>query len=248
MKLKFSKFPAGTSNSSGSACDVLFIHGTGSSARMWESQVSFLNDLGHNCFAIDLRGHGESEEPCEPTDLAVHTDDILETLDSADIRFPCAFVGHSLGAIISVSMAQTRPELFKVVFAAALPARVLKPVSLVFRVFMGTTFDTIKTSGVHRNWSFRPRTLIETERHALEEIMRNFEAVDFLTEPPVLQCPLHLAAGRFDPVAPCVYAVDLHKRLPSSTLEIFEMAGHNFMDMYPEKFNSWLEKGLAELS
>ena len=225
--------------------DILFIHGTGSKSDMWSAQISQMLELGHRCYTVDLRGHGSSPEPGEKTDLAVHIDDVSETIHDSDIAFPCVFVGHSLGAIISVSMAASSPELFSMVFAAGLPARVLKPVSLAFRVFMRTGYNGIKKSGLHKNWSFRPRTLIETERHALEQIMHNFEDVDFLAKPPRVACPLHLAAGRFDPVAPCHYAVRLHELLPQSTLKIFELAGHNFMDTHEREFNTWLMDGLG---
>jgi len=229
----------------GKPLDILFIHGTGSKSDMWAAQVSQMLELGHRCYTVDLRGHGSSPEPGEKTDLAVHIEDVLETIQDSDITFPCVFVGHSLGAIISVSMAASSPELFAMVFAAGLPARVLKPVSLAFRVFMRTGYNGIKKSGLHKNWSFRPRTLIETERHALEQIMHNFEGVDFLAKPPQVACPLHLAAGRFDPVAPCHYAVRLHQLLPKSTLKIFELAGHNFMDTHGREFNTWLMDGLG---
>lgn len=250
MKLSVSKSPFLSSQASIDGAgkpDVVLIHGTGSSGQMWQTQVDFLNHLGHNCYNIDLRGHGSSVEPGDPADLVVHAADIVETLNDIGLDGPVVFVGHSLGAIISVSLAESHAHLVKAVFAAGLPGRVLKPMSLVFRMFMGTGYDAIKKSGVHEKWAFRPRTLINTERHALEQILQNFESVDLLSSPPKLSCPLHLAAGRFDPVAPCHYAIRLHKVLPDSTLTIFEMAGHNFMDMYPEKFNQWLNAGLEKL-
>lgn len=227
--------------------DVVLIHGTGSSGQMWQTQVDYLNHLGHNCYNIDLRGHGSSGEPGDPADLIVHAADVAETLGEIGLNGPAVFVGHSLGAIISVSLAESQSDMVKAVFAAGLPGRVLKPMSLAFRMFMGTGYDAIKKSGMHEKWAFRPRTLINTERHALEQILQNFESVDLLTSPPKLSCPLHLAAGRFDPIAPCHYAIRLHKAMPDSTLTIFEMAGHNFMDMYPEKFNQWLNAGLSKL-
>lgn len=227
--------------------DVVLIHGTGSSAKMWQPQIEFLSNLGHSCHSLNLRGHGDTSDPLEITDLAVHTADVLETIANSEIKFPAVFLGHSLGAIISVTLAENNPELVAAVFAAGLPGRVLKPVSFFFRIFMGTTFDVIKKSNIHQNWGFRPRTLINTERHALEQIMYNFKDLDYVTNLPRIQCPIHLAAGRFDPVAPCIYSVQMHKKLPDSTLTIFEIAGHNFMDTQPRKFNQWLESGLDSL-
>jgi pimeloyl-ACP methyl ester carboxylesterase len=224
--------------------DVIFLHGTGSAGEMWEKQAEFLSERGYRCFVVDLRGHGSSHEPGEHTDINVHINDVLETLQHVGVKYPAAFVGHSLGAIISVSLAERRPELFFTILAAGLPGRVLKPISYAFKLFMNHSYDAIKRSKMHVKWSWRPRTLIETRRHALEQILLNFEDIDFIERMPNLPCTLHLAAGRFDPVAPCHYIVKLHKLLPNTTLKIFEFCGHNFMDTFPDVFNQWILSGL----
>jgi len=224
--------------------DLIFLHGTGSAGEMWKGQIEFFTARGYRCYVIDLRGHGATDEPGEFTNLDVHLADVVETLESADIKFPAAFIGHSLGAIISVTLAQSRPELFKTILAAGLPGRVLKPVSYVFKLFMDHSYDHIKKSNMHKNWGWRPRTLIDTNKHSLEQIMLNFGDVNFVDHVPQLPCTLHLAAGRFDPVAPCHYAVQIHKKMPNSTLKIFELAGHNFMDTYADSFNQWILSGL----
>lgn len=224
--------------------DVVLIHGTGSRGAMWQAQIDLLTDLGHRCFVIDLRGHGDSDEPQEPTDIAVHNADVLETVRHYGVRMPAIWIGHSLGAIISVTLAQEHPECFERIFAAGLPGRVLGFMAYFFKLFLRHSYDRIKSSGIHASWSFRPRTLIETRRHALEEICKNFKGLDFVTSPPVLHCPVHFAAGRFDPVAPCIYTARVHKAMPNSTFKIFEMGGHNFMDTHPKSFNKWLVDNL----
>jgi len=174
----------------------------------------------------------------------VHIKDVMQTLEASDIKFPAAFIGHSLGAIISVTLAQQRPDLFAAILAAGLPGRVLKPISYVFKLFMQHLYDRIKSRNLHKNWGWRPRTLIDTNRHALEQILLNFESVDFVEQLPQVACTLHMAAGRFDPVAPCHFAEQIHKRVPNSTLKVFTLAGHNFMDTYPASFNQWILDGL----
>src|SRR5581483_5488532 len=102
--------------------DIVFIHGTGSNAKMWQSQVQFFTALGYACTLIDLRGHGQSDEPNERTDLNIHRQDLLETLQASDVRLPAYFIGHSLGAIVALDLAEKNPELVKAVFAACIPA------------------------------------------------------------------------------------------------------------------------------
>lgn len=250
MRLALHQFDAKASDqahSSASACpDLIFIHGTGSSAEMWAPQVELLTSLGYRCFVIDLRGHGQSKEPGELTDLAVHNADVIETLQNSPVRLPAVFVGHSLGSIIAVTLAEQRPELISLIFAAGFPGRVLKIVSLAFKVFMQKAYEWIKSSNMHKGWAFRPRTLIETEKHSLNQIVANFGDLDFVTNLPKVKCRVHIASGRFDPVAPAVYAVKVHKALPNSTFKMFEWAGHNFMDTHPKTFNKWLIDGLKQ--
>lgn len=232
------------SGKSAELLDLVFLHGTGSAGDMWKNQVAFFTARGYRCYVIDLRGHGLTKDPCEHTDLAVHLSDVVETLEASDIQFPAAFVGHSLGAMISVTLAQSRPEMFKTVLAAALPGRVLKPVTYAFKLFMEHSYDHVKKKNMHQNWNWRNRTLIETNKHALEQIVLNFGDLDFVTNAPQMACTLHLAAGRFDPVAPCHYATQIHKKVPGSTLKVFELGGHNFMDTFKESFNQWILSGL----
>jgi pimeloyl-ACP methyl ester carboxylesterase len=227
--------------------DVIFIHGTGSSAEMWQPQVELLTAKGYRCFVIDLRGHGKTPEPGEHTDLAVHNADVVETIENSPIKLPAIFVGHSLGAIISVTLAEQKPEMVALVFAAGFPGRVLKPVTLFFKLFMGHSlgYRAIKERNMHKDWAFRPRTLIETDKHSLEQIAANFGDLDFVTNAPKVQCMVHVAAGRFDPVAPSYYARQVYKALPRATFKMFEWGGHNFMDTHPRVFNQWLTDGLA---
>ena len=62
-------------------------------------------------------------------------------------------------------------------------------------------------------WAFRPRTLIETQKHSLSQIVENFGDLDFVTNLPKVKCRVHIAAGRFDPVAPSFYAQQVHRDL-----------------------------------
>lgn len=220
--------------------DVILIHGTGSSADMWLSQVEVLNGLGHRCFLPDLRGHGDSPELYEKTSLEVHVEDLLETLAGLPVTYPAVFVGHSLGALISLVLASKRPELASLLFLAALPARVPKLVPGAFRLFLNGPFQSMQNSSWQDKLPWRQKLLFKTDHHSLSEIVDNFGAYDLLSERPTVSCPVHLAAGRFDPVAPCVYIEKVHKSMPESTLKVFELGGHNFMDYHKQAFNHWI--------
>lgn len=226
--------------------DVVLIHGTGSNGEMWQKQLEFLHKRGHRAYALDLRGHGLSEEPLDITDLEVHIADVMETLQTLDLRYPIVFIGHSLGSILAINIAERHPEMVQRVFAASLPGRVPKPMVAAFRWFLKDAFPKLQSLELGHRLPWRERTLLETKVHTLEQIVANFEDVNFVDRKINVSCPVHLSVGRFDPVAPCVYVEHIHKALPTSTLKIYEWSGHNFMDLQHKSFNKWLTQHLDE--
>ncbi|MCC6976900.1 MAG: alpha/beta hydrolase [Candidatus Melainabacteria bacterium] len=226
--------------------DVVLLHGTGSNGEMWNRQLEFLHARGHRAYALDLRGHGLSEEPLDTTDLEVHVTDVMETLQTLGLNFPIVFVGHSLGSILSMTIAERHPDMVRRVFAASLPGRVPKAMEVAFRWFLKGAFPKLQSLDVGKNLAWRERTLLETKVHTLEQIVENFGGVNFVDRQLNVSCPVHFSVGRFDPVAPCVYVEHIHKSMPHSTLKIYEWSGHNFMDVQYESFNNWLNQHLDE--
>jgi len=220
--------------------DFVFIHGTGSNSHMWDKTAEYFAKLGHRCLLVDLRGHGETPERFEKTDLPVHEQDVIETLSASSVRFPAYFVGHSLGAILSITIAHQKPEWFKAIFAASLPGRVLKPLPILLKMFVRGPKQFLCKLGVHRTFAWRERTLFEMHPHTLDQIALNFGEIDLLSKPLSVSCPIHFAAGRFDPVALYWHVLDMHKKAPGSTLITFPWGGHNFMDADSDKFNKWI--------
>jgi pimeloyl-ACP methyl ester carboxylesterase len=219
---------------------IVFLHGTGSNARMWKNQVSYFSRLGYPCTLIDLRGHGQSHEPYEKTDLVVHTQDVLDTLQNSKIKFPAYFVGHSLGAIVALSIAEKHPSLVKAVYAACAPGRLVKPVQFLLRIFLNGPFQALKESRVKHFLPWRERTLVEMPTFTMKEIANFFRESDLLTSTPKVSCPVHIGAARFDPLAIHGHSKMIHSKLPESTFQTFEWAGHNVMDYRTNDFNSWI--------
>lgn len=225
--------------------DVVLIHGTGGDASLWEPQIALLVERGYRCLVPELRGHGGTEEPGEKTGLDVHTQDLMETLEKRSVRFPAIFVGHSLGAIISMVLAEQRPELFGQILCVSMPGRVPSPVATIFRFLVTWPFEAIRGTIFHHSLPKRERILIDTELHSLREIVDNFASLNFVEHPPRVDCPVHFSVGRLDVVAPWVHVRTMHRALPNSTFKLFEWAGHSCMDDQPEEFNRWFLEKMA---
>ena len=166
------------------------------------------------------------------------------SLSLNQIKFPAYFVGHSLGAIISISLANKHPELIKAIFAAGMPGKVSPLINSAFKLFIKGPMQTLKDSDLKNHLGWRERTLIEMPLFTLEQISASFADIDFTNSLPPVDCPVHFACGRFDPIALCSHIKEMHKKIPDSTLQIFEWGGHNFMDASPAAFNAWISRYL----
>lgn len=243
MKLACKTF--GAANTRG---DIILIHGTGARAEMWSPQINWLESKNWRCIVPDLRGHGESAEPGERTDLKVHMQDLLETVEDFQVRWPAILVGHSLGSIISLELAAAHPELVKAILAVSLPGKVPRLTVSAFRIFLGLPYQNLRGTTIHRSLGWRERVLLETNQHALHQVLENFQDLDYVTDLPSISCPIHLAVGRLDPIAPWKHVETMHKSLPTSTFKVIEWAGHNCMDSQPEAFNRWFESSMDSVS
>lgn len=93
---------------------VLLIHGyTASIESNWVAPGVFQNlAKDHRVIAFDLRGHGKSDKPHDPTAYAGETvADAVRLLDHLGIR-QAHFVGYSLGATIVAKLVTTHPDRF----------------------------------------------------------------------------------------------------------------------------------------
>jgi len=88
---------------------VVFLHGGGLTAHTWDIVCLALREE-HRCFALDLRGHGDSEwSPALDYSLGAHLRDLEAFADHlGTARF--FLVGQSLGGIIGIGYASRRPR------------------------------------------------------------------------------------------------------------------------------------------
>lgn len=91
----------------GSAPTALLVHGVTANHRSWSSVASALP--GVDVVAPDLRGRGGSRSLPGPAGLCEHADDLAALLDHLEIG-SVVLVGHSMGAFVSVVMADRHPD------------------------------------------------------------------------------------------------------------------------------------------
>ena len=87
---------------------VVLIHGVGLRREIWAPQTSaLLNDF--TVIAYDTLGHGLSATPPVTVTLADYANQLESLLDHLDVA-RAAVVGHSMGALIALEFALTRPD------------------------------------------------------------------------------------------------------------------------------------------
>jgi pimeloyl-ACP methyl ester carboxylesterase len=91
---------------------VVFVHGFALAMASWHYQRRDLADVGRLVF-FDQRCHGRSTRGAdEDCTLAQLGRDLAVVLDAVAPRGPVVLVGHSMGGMTVMSLAQQRPDLF----------------------------------------------------------------------------------------------------------------------------------------
>lgn len=78
---------------------LVLIHGWAGSVAAWPTQLADLSGRAR-VLAVDLTGHGGSELPARPLDLATMADSVIAAMDEAGVR-RAVLVGHSNGVPVA---------------------------------------------------------------------------------------------------------------------------------------------------
>jgi pimeloyl-ACP methyl ester carboxylesterase len=88
----------------------VLVHGLASTSHIWDLVAPRLADAGHTVFALDQRGHGESEQPEDGYDFPSVVTDLSAFVSAAGVPRPFVLVGHSWGASVVLHFAVADPS------------------------------------------------------------------------------------------------------------------------------------------
>jgi pimeloyl-ACP methyl ester carboxylesterase len=91
----------------GEGTPLVLLHGLASNARIWDGVAPRLVAAGLRAAAVDLRGHGGSEQPDHGYDFATVCRDLQAALAALGVERP-VLVGHSWGANVALQYAAER--------------------------------------------------------------------------------------------------------------------------------------------
>jgi pimeloyl-ACP methyl ester carboxylesterase len=95
----------------GHGTPVLLLHATGFHAHLWDPIARQLSPR-YRVFALDARGHGDSEKPEDGYDWSAFIADVIGFMDALGLDGALG-AGHSLGATTLAGVASQRPDLFE---------------------------------------------------------------------------------------------------------------------------------------
>jgi pimeloyl-ACP methyl ester carboxylesterase len=133
---------------------LVFVHGFSLDMTTWHYQWTALSER-FRCVLFDLRAHGRSEKAATgDLSLQAMAHDLAAVIRSATPDGPVVLVGHSMGGMTILALAESRPELFGKEVAGV--AFVGTASSDLFRGAMGSMTELLRprlgslTQAVHR--------------------------------------------------------------------------------------------------
>lgn len=234
---------------------LVFVHGFGCDRDIWrfvapafESQCLTL--------AYDHAGCGRAVPAWDQgrhTHLAGYAEDLLEVMDAAALP-PAVCVAHSIGGVIALHAAQTRPERFEhVVLLAPSPRFVNDPPDYVggferedldemFHLMESNQFGWARFLAPIAMGEANPKPLVDQFEAALcalePRIARHFARLAFLVDARELmrqtRLPVTIVQCLRDGIAPPEVGQWMHRHMPGSRLREIDISGHCPHVSHPE--------------
>lgn len=98
---------------------LVLIHGFAAAAGHWRANAPAFAAAGWRVYGVDLLGFGASAQPFLVQDNRTWAQQVLHLVEQR-IQEPVVIVGHSLGALVGLTVAVSRPTLVKALVLAPL--------------------------------------------------------------------------------------------------------------------------------
>lgn len=248
-----------TARMSGRSGDaVLFVHGVGSTAAIWDYQLAALCDA-YRCFAIELRGNGVPKPEPDPSAITRegYVDDVLAVADAVNAqRFH--FVGCSLGGVVGFELWKRAPErVLSFTFVgsfAAYPKAEAYVQSVVAAVEEAGTMERFAHERAKRLGMPPGRRTDETIAQMACKTVEPYIAAthatwtgDYRDILGTIKVPTLVVCGERDTVAPLSFSEEIANGITGARLEVLPNAGHVTNADAPGAFNQLLRSFLDSI-
>jgi pimeloyl-ACP methyl ester carboxylesterase len=190
---------------------LLLLHQSPMSSEEFEAVLPLLSE-SRRCIAVDLMGHGASDEMAYEYSIEDYTRSIVEFMDALEINRACV-IGHHTGASIAVELAASQPARVSRLVLSGCPVwgREKWQKYLELPTIRETTLDTegdflryrwhiyqtMSQSSDPENW-LKPLILGLRARYSAYDAHRAVAEYAVLERLPLIQCPTLLLSGDRD--------------------------------------------------
>ncbi|MEU3245910.1 alpha/beta fold hydrolase [Streptomyces sp. NPDC006875] len=237
----------------GDGVPLVFLHGWTADRRRWDHQMAHFAEK-RRVVRLDLRGHGESGGSGVRT-IAELATDVLAVLDHLKIeRF--VLVGHSMGGMISQTIALGHPErvermvlvssISRMTYSRGRGLLMAASTLVPFKLFVATNIQRAFAPG-HPREEIREyvRSSADTPREVVMTLygaMRAFDVLDRLGE---IRTPTLLVHGYYDIQLPVAQMLRMAKAYPDAVVRILD-AGHELPVEKPAELTAALDGFLTD--
>jgi pimeloyl-ACP methyl ester carboxylesterase len=229
---------------SGPGAPIVLLHGFPLDRTMFVAQAEALRP-NHRVIRPDLRGHGASPAPGGVYTMDEMADDVLETLESLNVRGPFVLGGLSMGGYVALSIAVRFPTRVGalILMNTKATADSAEAAANRERTARGCEEAGSPEGAIE---SMLPRLVSPAHRSEHQAVLQRLEArtksmtlkgfvgilrglairPDRIAELPKIISPALIIAGADDVLIPVTEAERMARGLPSAQIEILPGIGH----------------------
>lgn len=247
----------------GEGVPLIFLNGLAGDNQYWHGQLRAFSKR-FRCLALDNRDAGQSSYSASAYRIADLAGDVAGLMEHLNLP-PAHIVGLSLGGMIAQELALVYPERVRSLFLIGTIGKCdawFSATLAAYSCIRRQVRDTNEFFQVLLPWLVSPRYFEETDRaewlkailgqhphpQKIDGFFRQFEAIrahDVLDRLRQMQCPVLVAAGEDDMIAPPRYARQIAERIAGARLEILPGIGHAPPIEDARAFNGLLERFLG---
>ena len=247
---------------------VLFIHGWSFNSGIWKGQIEHLRDQ-FQIIAVDLRGHGKSEQGEGRSSLQQFASDLNYMIKRLELN-KVNVVGWSMGGCLAIRLAQSCPERMKsLILVSTTPSLIQRegfphalPLAVVKKLKAEVKRDHRKALKAFRDLILSPEeesldtidTIKNSLRHGLngsretaENSLVSLMEEDLRDSLGSISLPTLIIHGDRDQICLPGAAVYLNEKVKGSKLLMLKECGHAPFLTYPLQFRAGLTRFLHSL-